>query len=289
MAASMYHWLKIINSKFIFSNIYYICKVKYKEMKKNLFFALATAMLLLPFMNCEAQASLEFKKLDVNNINRWTNHRFSNDCCRIGDKVSSGVSISVTAELTNTSDDVLYFDEQAGDGIRNVNLAVNFYDLESEWVKMYLYNSYSLNSSIDLDIDSLAPGESMSFQASVGFPASLFQNEPPLYYMSSIAATMYLSCEISGHEPFFSDMPENIFLNGEKLKIEGGDCYYCGEMYVVTHNADVMAELMEITGRSDLSSTFGNILYSNYFMGKAFVCNMGFTRRLLPIPKYAVK
>lgn len=77
-------------------------------MKIILFFALATAMLLLPFMNCEAQASLEFKKLDVNNINRWTNHRFSNDCCRIGDKVSSGVSISVTAELTNTSDDVLY-------------------------------------------------------------------------------------------------------------------------------------------------------------------------------------
>jgi len=258
-------------------------------MKKNLFFALATAMLLLPFMNCEAQVSLEFKKLDVNNINGWTNHRFSEDCFRIGDKVSSGVSISVTAELTNTSDEVLYFDEQAGDGISNVNLAVIFYDLESGWVKMYLYDSYSLDSSIDLGIDSLAPGESKSFQASVGFPASLFRNEPPLYYISSIAATMDLSCEISGREPFFSDLPENIFLNGEKLKIDGGDCYYCGEMYILTHNADVMAELMAMNGRSNLYGAFSNMLYSNYIMGKAFVCNMGFTRRLLPISRYGVR
>ena len=253
-------------------------------MKTNILYAFIIVALLFSSMYSEAQISLEFEKLDVKNINSWTNRLTTPEIMQYGDMFLSGISIEVTAKLNNMSDEALYFEE--GDNGDNVKLAVCYYEIGSGWKKMYLYQPGSTDLNILSGIDLLNSGESVIMRTGAVFPASLFQKEPPLYYMSSIVPSMYLVFEMAGHEPIYSDLTKTIFLNGRKLKPEKTDCHTCGEIYLLTHNIGTMEYLMAMEGpnggRLDLNSMF----YSDYLLGKAFVCNMDFTSRQLPIAKH---
>ena len=237
------------------------------------------------FVKCEAQVSLVFNTLSVNNINSWTNHRTDSVMLlEYQGMLMSGVSVEIMAELTNTSDAVLNFDDEVCGGADNVRLAIYFYEIGSGWKKMYLYNPSSHDFNVMQGIGSLASGENLALRAAVVFPARLFVKETPLYYISAIVPTMYLVLEIPGQEPIFSALPENVFLNGEKLNTAKSKCYSCGEIYLVTYNSFV-DELMNWTpiDMSSLTSLFGEGYHSNYMLERAFVCNMEYTRRLLPI------
>ena len=153
---------------------------------------------------------------------------------------------------------------------------------------MYLYNPFSHDFNVMQGISSLASGENITLQAAAIFPAMLFVKETPLYYMSSIVPTMYLVLEIPGQEPIFSALPETVFLNGVKLNPRKSKCYSCGEIYLLTHNSESIDELMSWVpaGRASLTGMFGEVYKSDYMLEKAFVCNMNYTRRSLPIYKH---
>lgn len=235
-------------------------------------------------VKCEAQVTLDFNTLGVNNLNGWTNHRTDPEMLlQYPGVVMSGVSVDITAKLANTSDAVLYF----GDA-DNVRLAVYFYEMGSGWKKMYLYNPFSHDFNVMPEIGLLASGESITLRAAAIFPARLFVKETPLYYMSSIVPTMYLVLEIPGQVPIFSALPENVFLNGVKLNPRKSKCHSCGEIYLLTHNSESIDELMNWVpaGRASLTGMFGEVYKSDYMLEKAFVCNMDYTRRSLPIYKH---
>lgn len=242
-------------------------------------------------VKCEAQVSLDFNTLGVNNLNSWTNHRTDPKMVwQYPDPstVMSGVSVDITAELANTSDAALYFGDEVCEGANNIRLAVYFYEMGSGWKKMYLYNPFSHDFNVMQGISSLASGENITLRAAAVFPARLFVKETPLYYMSSIVPTMYLTLEIPGQEPIFSALPETVFLNGVKLNPRKSKCYSCGEIYLLTHNSESIDELMAWVpaGRASLTGMFGEVYKSDYMLEKAFVCNMNYTRRSLPIYKH---
>lgn len=241
-------------------------------MKKNFLFVFAITLLAFLSMKCDAQVSLAFKRLSVNNINRMTNHITDMKMLEYGDYVT-GVSIGVMAEVVNTGDSVLYFDE----GIDNVRLALYFYEMGTGWRKMYLRKPQKQGPVIS-EMDSLAPQESLTIRRAVLLPASLFQEEEPLYYISSIASTMCLALEIPGYGSVLSGSFERLYLNGAELKTERIACYSCTHMYMLTHHNEMMEEYM-----SEEPADFGSY-FSNYVLGKAFLCNMDFTRRLYPGP-----
>ncbi len=241
-------------------------------MKKNILVLFAITVLAFLSMKCDAQVSLAFKRLSVNNINSTTNQITDMKMLEYGDYVT-GVSIGVMAEVVNTGDSVLYFDE----GIDNVRLALYFYEMGTGWRKMYLRKPQKQGPVIS-EMDSLAPQESLTIRRAVLLPASLFQEEKPLYYISSIASTMCLALEIPGYGSVLSGLFESLYLNGEELKTERIACYNCTHMYMLTHQNELMEDYM-----SENSKNFG-FYFSNYILGKAFLCNMDFTRRLYPGP-----
>ncbi|MBO7494306.1 MAG: hypothetical protein J6T87_09205 [Bacteroidales bacterium] len=239
-------------------------------------------------VKCEAQVSLDFKILGVNNLYSWTNHRTDPEMLlqyQYPGMLMSGISVDITAELTNTSDAVLYFNNEVRDDADNVRLAMYFYEMGSGWKKMYLYNPASHDFNVMPGVGSLASGESIALRAAATFPAKLFVKETPLYYMSSIVPTLYLVLEIPGQVPVFSALPENVLLNGVKLNPAKSKCYSCGEIYLLTHNSESIDELMNWVpvGRTSLTGLFGDVYKSYYMLEKAFVCNMDYARRSLPI------
>jgi hypothetical protein len=252
-------------------------------MKKNLLLPFIIATLLLSTLKCAAQLSLELKTIKINNINVSTNHKTDPRLIKIG-IVVSGISLYVTTELTNTSDSVLYFSEEEGVNRDNIRLALSFYEIGSGWKKMYLYNPQSSNFNVFPEIDSLNPGESITMQAGVEFPNTLFVYTYPLYYISGIVPSMYLALEIPGQESIFSDFTKNVYVNGRNTDQVRKECYNCLEIYIATINFDAMVELMGWAGsRGSLSALFSGVFFNNSLVDKAFVCNMDFARRELSI------
>lgn len=237
-------------------------------------------------VSCKAQMSLEFEKLGVNNVNRWTNCITSPEILQFGDMALSGVSIEVTAKLTNTSDEVQYFEGRSGG--EKVKLAAYFYEIGSGWKKIYLYNPKTFDFNVLPGIDSLISGESVTMRTGAVFPARLFQKESPLYYISGIVPSMYLVLEMHGFELVSSALTKNVFLNGVNLESVKKRCHNCGEIYILTHNYESLGEIiaMKVPDRIDLEYLFGSQFYSEYLMEKAFLCNMDFTSKLLPITKH---
>lgn len=254
-------------------------------MKKNLLFPFFIAALLLPALKCEAQLSLELKNIKVNNINLSTNHKTDPRLLNLGVVMPTGISLYVTAELTNTNDAVLYFNEEKGVNRDNIRLAMSFYEIGSGWKKMYLYNPQSSDFNVFAEIDSLNPGESITVEAGVGFPNTLFEYIYPVYYISEIVPTMYLELEMPGQEPIFSDFTKNVFVNGRKTDIVRKECYSCGEIYTATINFDALVELMgwgpSGSRGSSLLGLFSGVFYNSPLLERAFVCNMDYTRREL--------
>lgn len=173
----------------------------------------------------------------------------------------------------NSGDSTLHFNED----IDNIKMAICFYDIfNNVWKKVDLYTSRSRVSGNVQVIGSLDPEDGLLMRRGVILPASLFLQERPLYYLSSIVPTMYLILEIPGYEPLYSEKSDviEIFLNGERINSKRTRCYSCGELYMMMHHNEVMEEYILVN--------YGNNI-SNYLLGKAFMCNFDFTRRLLPI------
>ena len=217
-------------------------------MKKYILFPVIIAAVLLSPLKCGAQVSLEFNKLNVNNINTWTNRKTSQKLLQeYGTMLLSGVSVEMTAKLINTGDEVIYFDEEAVGSRDNLRMAVYFYEVGAGWRKMYLYNPQTADFNVLGDIYSLGPGDTVMMQAGAVFPAWLFQKESPLYFISGIEPTMYLAFEIPGYETVFSGLPNSVFLNGVNLaSVKMKNCN-CGEIYLLAHNMETMCELMSMS------------------------------------------
>ena len=112
-------------------------------MKGNLYITLALVVLLLPSRRCEAQLSLVFKSVNVNNLNAETNHKYAPEKIRLGEVVLLGeddVSVTITAELINTSDSVIYFD--GGLSTKNIKKQLTLFCFEEKfgWRKMKIYD-----------------------------------------------------------------------------------------------------------------------------------------------------
>ena len=257
-------------------------------MKKNLLFPFFIAALLLPALKSEAQLSLELKTIKVNNLNRWTNHKADPTQLQYGGMVLSGISVYVTAELTNTNDAVLYFSEEEGVNRDKIRLALYFYEIGSGWNKMYLYDPRSFNFNVFPEIESLSPGKSITMEAGVAFPASLFQEITPVYYISGIIPSMYLKFEMPGHNPIVSGFTDNILLNGRNIESERKNCYNCAEVSILADNLDSFEELMVLGDRrhSTLMELYSEYYFNHALVEKAFVCNLEFTRRELAILRH---
>lgn len=256
-------------------------------MKKNLLLPFIIAASLLSALKCEAQMSLELKTIKVNNLNRWTNRKADPTQLQYGGMVLSGISLYVTAVLTNTSDATMYFNKEEGVGRENIRLALYFYEIGSGWKKMYLYDPRSFDFNVFPEIKSLAPGESITMEAGVAFPANLFQDMTPVYYISGIVPSVYLAFEMPGHNPIISDFTDNVLLNGRSIESEKKNCYNCAEVSILADNLDSFEDLMMWTtlgaSGSNLMALYGESSFNYALLEKAFVCNLVFSKGELSI------
>ena len=250
-------------------------------MKGLLYIALAFVVLLLPSRRCEAQLSLVFKSVNVNNLNTETNHKYAPEKIRLGDVVLPGehdLSITITAELINTSDSVIYFESGLSSRKFDKQMALFCYREKFGWRKMKVGDISDDPGRFDgvLLRNALAPNESHTLELALYLKRETFEETTPLYYISSIVPTMRLVLCMPGEEPIISDSPENVILNGVKIDAdEIAACQNCGEIYRLTSNEMIMEYMKENP------ELFGSC-FSEEVLRKAFICNMEFARRMYP-------
>ena len=258
----------------------YICIPNLLRMKRLLYIALTFVVLTLPSMKCEAQLSLVFKSLSVNNLNGETNHKSPPEKIRLGDVVVDHVpkvSVTITAELINTSDTVIFFEGGLSTKESDKHLALYYYNERSGWRKWRVYGTRDPIRYMGMLVrNSLAPNECHVLELALYLSKRTFQEITPLYYISSIVPTAHLVLCMPGEEPVISDLPENVFLNGVKIDAdEIAACQNCGELYRLTSN-EMIEEYMK-----ENPDLFGSN-FSDDILRKAFICNMEFFRRNFP-------
>ena len=256
----------------------YICIPNLLRMKRLLYIALTFVVLTLPSMKCEAQLSLVFKSLSVNNLNGETNHKSPPEKIRLGDVVvdhEPEVSVSITAELINTSDTVIFFEGGLSTEEFDKHLALYYYNERFGWRKGRVYGTRDPIRYMGMLVrNSLAPNECHVLELALYLSKRTFQEITPLYYISSIVPTAHLVLCMPGEEPVISDLPENVFLNGVKIDAdEIAACQNCGELYRLTSN-EMIEEYMK-----ENPDLFGSN-FSDDILRKAFICNMDFVRRM---------
>lgn len=250
-------------------------------MKRLLYIALTFVALTLPSMKCEAQLSLVFKSLNINNLNEKTNHKSAPEKIRLGEIVIDGeqdVSITITAELINTSDSVIYFESGLSSRKFDKQMALFCYREKFGWRKMKVGDISDDPGRFDgvLLRNALAPNESHTLELALNISKGTFQEITPLYYISSIVPTMRLVLYRSGEDPIISDSPENVILNAVKIDAdEIAACQNCGEIYRLTSN-EMITEYMK-----ENPELFGSF-FPEEVLRKAFICNMEFARRMYP-------
>lgn len=258
----------------------YLCTVNLFRMKRLLYIALAFVVLLLSSGRCEAQLSLVFKSVNVNNLNAETNHKYAPEKIRLGEVVFPGehdLSITITAELINTSDSVIYF--EGGLSTKNIKKQLTLFCYEEKfgWRKMKIYDRRDPARYDGILVrNTLAPNESHTLELALYLKRETFKETTPLYYISSKVPTMRLVLCMSGKEPIISDSPENVILNGVKIDAdEMAACHNCEEIYRLTSN-EMITEYMK-----ENPDLFGSYI-PDEVMRKAFICNMEFARRMYP-------
>lgn len=250
------------------------------RIKRLLYIALAFWALMLLSMKCEAQLSLVFKSLSVNNLNAETNHKSPPEKIRLGDVVvdhEPKVSVTITAELINTSDTVIFFEGGLSTEEFDKHLALYYYNERFGWRKWRVYGTRDPIRYMGMLVrNSLAPNECHVLELALYLSKRTFQEIMPLYYISSIVSTAHLVLCMPGEEPVISDLPENVFLNGVKIDAdEIAACQNCGELYRLTSN-EMIEEYMK-----ENPDLFGSN-FSDDILRKAFICNMEFFRRNFP-------
>lgn len=258
----------------------YICTPNLLGMKRLLYIALTFVALMLPSLQCEAQLSLVFKTLNINNLNAETNHKRPPEKIRLGDVVicnEPDVTITITAELINAGDSVIYFEGGLSTEQFDKQLALFCYEEKFGWRKMRIYDRRD-PARYDgfLVRNALAPNESHTLELALYLKKGTFEEITPLYYISSIVPTMRLVLCMPGEEPVISDSPENVFLNAVKIDAdEIAACQNCGEIYRLTSN-EMITEYMK-----ENPELFGSF-FPEEVLRKAFICNMEFARRMYP-------
>ncbi len=201
-------------------------------MKKSVSWLLFAAILMLPLL-CEAQVSVEFKKLEIKNI---TNMRAKPVARRLGETLVSDVCLKITAEIINDGDTTVYW-QQDGE---EMNLL--YYDSRYGWRK-----TNPLSRQIRPCMPYL-PGVEAHSRKQVTYYYSYnyerFYEVSSLYYVSSTVPTMRLFLSIPGQEPIFSDAPETIFVNGVKLDSDRQVCQN-GSSYQLVNNEMVQEYMRE--------------------------------------------
>jgi hypothetical protein len=249
-------------------------------MKRLLYIALIFVVLTLPAMKCEAQLSLVLKSLNVNNLNAETNHRYAPEKIRLGEVVLSGehdMSFTITAELINASDSIIYFEGGLSTKKFEKQLTLFCYEEKFGWWKMKIYNLRDSGRYDGVLVrNALAPNESHAFELALYLSKGTFQEVTPLYYIPSIVPTLRLVLDMPGEEPVISDSPENVFLNGVKIDAdELAACQNCAEIYRLTSN-EMITEYMK-----ENPDLFGSY-FPDKVLRKAFICNMEFAQRMYP-------
>ena len=197
-------------------------------MKKSLSWFLFAAILMLPLL-CEAQISVKFKKLEINNI---TNKKSKPVTHRMCETLISDVRLKITAEIINDGDTTVYPEEE--------RMRLLYYDFQYGWRK-----TYSLPRQMSA---CMIAGIGPHFRKQVTYYYSYnyerFYDVSSLYYVSSTVPTMRLFLSIPGQEPIMSDAPETIFVNGVKLDPdwhEGNN----GSLYQLVNNEMVQEYMRE--------------------------------------------
>lgn len=258
----------------------YICTPNLLGMKRLLYIALTFVALMLPSLQCEAQLSLVFKTLNINNLNAETNHKRPPEKIRLGDVVicnEPDVTITITAELINTSDSVIYFEGGLSTSFFARHLSLFCYEEKFGWRKMRIYDRRDPARYDGILVrNALAPNESHTLELALYLKKGTFEEITPLYYISSIVPTMRLVLCMPGEESVISDSPENVFLNAVKIDAdEMAACQNCVEIYRLTSN-EMIEEYMK-----ENPDLFGSD-FSDDILRKAFICNMEFFRRMYP-------
>ncbi len=233
-------------------------------MKKSLSWFLFAAILMLPLL-CEAQISVKFKKLEINNI---TNKKSKPVAHRMCETLISDVCLKITAEIINDGDTTVYSDvERQG---------LLYYDSQYGWRKT---NSLPRQVSACM-IAGIGPHFRKQVTYYYSYNYGRFYDVSSLYYVSSAVPTMRLFLLIPGQEPIISDAPETIYVNGVKLDSDGQVCQN-GSYYQLVNNEMVQEYMRENP------YLFGSE-FSKDILISEFQSNMAFARRqysLLCLPK----
>ena len=234
----------------------------------SILFLMAVTTLLLAPLFCEAQVSVEFKKLEIKNI---TNMRAKPVARRLGETLVSDVCLKITAEIINDGDTTAYPDEES--------MRFLYYDSQYGWRK-----TYSLSRQMRLGmLAGVKPHSRKQVTYYYSYNYERFYEVSSLYYVSSTVPTMRLFLSIPGQEPIFSDAPETIYVNGVKLDSDEQECGN-GSSYQLVNNEMVQEYMRENP------YLFGSEFFQDILI-REFQSNMALAQRqysLLRLPEMSV-
>ena len=240
---------------------------------------LLVTVLLAPSL-CEAQVSVKFKKLEINNI---TNKRSEPVTVRSGEVFLSNVPnvmLKITAEIINDGDTTVYWHSDV-EQMEFEPMKFLYYDSQYGWRKID-----HLSRQVQFGIPYL-PGVEPHSRKQITYYYSyndaLFYKVSSLYYVSSTVPTMRLLLSIPGQEPIFSEAPETIYVNGVRLDSDEQECQDGGSYQLV--NNEMMQEYMR-----ENSYLFGSE-FSQDILIREFQSNMAYSQRqysLLRLPETSV-
>lgn len=257
-----------------FSVFLYFCIVKPVTMKKNHLLLVVIAALMLASIRCEAQ-ELVFKSISFNNVSNQKSEYFK---YRDGVITYSNVNFEVALEFNNTGDSMLNVTKCFP---IDCDFYLYYYKTGERWWKIKLeytdamWRDRSGDGHLTELFSSLSPHQSLSMVRYSRFYYHVFDEESPVHYISSIVPTMRLAIFLPGREPIFSDLPENIYVNGVKIDSDENGCDNCADLYRLMNN-DLMQEYIR-----ENSNVFGEVI-SDDKLREEFICNMNFARMLYP-------
>ena len=243
-------------------------------MKRLLQLFLLVAVLLVPLF-CEAQVSVKFKKLEINNI---TNKKSEPVVVRFGEVFISNVPdvmLKITAEIINDGDTTVYWHSDVE------QMEFLYYDCQYGWRKTN-YLSRQVQFGVPY-LPGVEPHSRKQVTYYYSYNDALFYEVSSLYYVSRAVPTMRLSLSIPGQGPIMSDAPETIFVNGVKLDSDEQVCQDAGSYQLV--NNEMMQEYMR-----ENPYLFGSE-FSHDILIREFQSNMAYAQRqysLLRLPETSV-
>ena len=246
-------------------------------MYKRILIAVSAALCCIANLPCAAQVAIKFKSLEICNVTDkiWEPEKHILGIIQLPSYDCGDVYLRIQAEIVNEGDTAVPISSFDRDKMtlvyRNPNPRDN--SIANSMVKSRLGVMVRCCSLLETDIQP----HSLRYNDYVDWIyVNRFDGMRPLYYVSAAVPTMRLCMEVPGQGMVYSDVPEEIIVNGRKIGPDWRNFDYSDNAYLLVNN-ELMREFM-----LENPHLFGTTFSEDLLM-KEFVCHMAFTYHNSPI------